>query len=354
MLIVNSMGMRMPSMTSGDGWMRIRRKLKSMAKVVRKPEPNTTVLSPLFLPMYGNGWTARLNRSFVSAQIRIVAAMVGPFTYRIVANPTAWPIAQNIGDGPIVFYRVDHFSATEDVDRARIEALEDQAFAEADSVFYASSALMRNERDRHHGKAILLEHGVDLSLFDASVQHDEPADLARIAHPRVVMMGSLEKSDRVAQTLEIAALVPELQMVIIGGGVGKITSSSLPNVHFLGQKAPVELPAYLAHVDVGLVVVARSEWGVAASPIKLKEYLAAGLPVVSSWFDGVEGFGDVVRFGTTVEEVAAAARTTAADQGPGTRADRLDWVRSQGWDAKAREMLSVLAAISAAKAAELS
>ncbi len=341
-LIVNSMGMRMPSLGNADGWMRVRRKLKSISHVVKHPQPNLTVLSPIFLPVYGTGFFARMNSVFVTAQVRMVMSRFGPFRYRIVANPTAWRTAQHVGDGPIVLYRVDHFSATEDVDTSKISELEDIAFLEADATLYSSGALMRREPDRHHGKGRLFEHGVDLSLFDPDAAPVEPADLRSIGHPRVVMMGSLEKTDRIEQTLAIAAQVPEAQFVIIGGGVKTVPKSTLPNVHFLGQKQPSELPAYLAHVDVGLVVVARSEWGAAASPIKLKEYLAMGLPVVSTWFDDVELFGDHIRYATSNEDVARELRHTLADHGPSTRSERLARVASEGWDAKAAEFMRIL------------
>jgi glycosyltransferase involved in cell wall biosynthesis len=266
----------------------------------------------------------------------------GPFEYRVVANPTAWRTAQQVGKGPIVLYRVDHFSATEDVDTQKISELEDIAFREADATLYSSGALMRREPERHHGKGILFEHGVDLSLFDPDATPAEPKDLAPIGRPRIVMMGSLEKTDRIDQTLAIAALVPEAEFVIIGGGVKALPTSQLPNVHFLGQKLPAELPGYLSNVDIGLVVVARSEWGAAASPIKLKEYLAMGLPVVSTWFDDVELFDDHIRYGSSNEEVAAQLRLTIADQGPSTREERLKRVASEGWDAKAQAFMSIL------------
>jgi glycosyltransferase involved in cell wall biosynthesis len=340
-LIVNSLGMRMPSMASSDGWMRIWRKLKSTTRSVRRPTKNLTVLSPIFLPIYGTGRAAQFNQRFVRAQVRIVSRMFGPYPDRIVANPTSWDIAQGLGKGPIVLYRVDHFSATEDVNSQRISALEDNAFAGADTVLYASAALMRKEANRHQGKGRLFEHGVDLDLFNAETPYAEPQDLSGIAHPRVVMMGSLEKADRVEQTLEIAALLPDVQFVIIGGG----TTARFPilaNVHFLGEKKPHELPAYLAHTDVGLVVVARSEWGVAASPIKLKEYLSMGIPVVSTWFDGVDELAHLVRFGRTSTEVSAALSLTLSDDGPSCREDRLRSTGTEGWSSKAHYLTQIL------------
>ena len=337
-LIINSMGMRVPSLTSADGWMRVRRKLNSTLHFVRRPAPNITVLSPLFIPVYGPGWAAALNQKLVELQIRAVARWAGGYTDRLVANPTAWGVARKLGTGPLVLYRVDHFSATEDVDSALIRRLEDVTFAEADTVLYSSEALMDNEAVRHRGKGELFEHGVDRSLFDPTRTWDEPADLRDVAHPRVVMMGSFEKADRLAQTLEIAAALPEVSFVFVGGGGGAVKGSerATSNVTFVGQKQPSELPAYLAHMEVGLVVVTRSEWGTAASPIKLKEYLAMGLPVVSTWFDGVEKHSATIRYGDSTESVVAALRATLVDLGPSNHSHRIESVAADGWDARAQ------------------
>jgi glycosyltransferase involved in cell wall biosynthesis len=331
----------MPSMSSSDGWMRVWRKVKSTTHAIRRPTRNLTVLSPVFLPIYGTGWAAEFNQKFVRAQVRLVSRLFGPYPNRLVANPTSWSIAEGLGTGPLVLYRVDHFSATEDVDRTRIAALEDQAFAAADVVLYASAALLRKEADRHQGKGLLFEHGVDRDLFMVTKQLSEPGDLVGIPHPRVVMMGSLEKADRVQQTLEIARELPDVQFVVVGGGTRSTSFPSLPNVHFVGEKKPEQLPGYLAHVDVGLVVVARSEWGVAASPIKLKEYLSMGLPVVSSWFDGVDELAHLVRFGSSAREVAAAIEQTLRDGGPCSREERLGFIASEGWEAKTQRLVQI-------------
>lgn len=341
-LIVNSMGMRRPSLAEPGGPGRILRKVRSTAHLLRRPTERLAVLSPIFLPVYGDGVLAKINTFAVAAQVLLAMRWLGISSPgQILANPTALDVATHTSKGPLVFYRLDHFSATEDVDHDLIASMEDRSFAACDVVLYSSQALMEREADRHLGKAMLFEHGVDTALFDPARPLAEPADLAGVPHPRVLMMGSLEKADRVEQINEVAAQLPDVSIVVVGGGVGA-TGLTGPNIHAFGVKPHHELPEYVAHCDVGMVVVARSEWGSAASPIKVKEYLAMGIPVVSGWFSGVEDHASVLRYGKTIDEISTGIRLALQDRGPSTAEGRRQYVLGDSWESRASFVASLL------------
>jgi len=83
---------------------------------------------------------------------------------------------------------------------------------------------------------------------------------------------------------ESARMRPEWQFVMIGPVV-KISETALPrgeNIHYLGSKKYAELPAYLSGWDVALLPFARNESTRFISPTKTPEYLAAGLPAIST------------------------------------------------------------------------
>ncbi len=94
---------------------------------------------------------------------------------------------------------------------------------------------------------------------------------------------------------EIASARPDWQIVMLGPVV-KIDPASLPqanNIHYLGMKKYAELPQYLAGWDVALLPFAHNESTKFISPTKTPEYLAAGLPVVSSSIrDVVQPYGE--------------------------------------------------------------
>jgi glycosyltransferase involved in cell wall biosynthesis len=118
--------------------------------------------------------------------------------------------------------------------------------------------------------------------------------------------------------------------------------ADLPNVHLLGQKDYGEVPQYMAACDVLIMPWNRSEWIEACNPVKLKEYLAVGRPVVSTPFPELARYEGYVRLATTGKDFAAAVREALAG---GTDAERLRArVREETWDAKTERVLAELAA----------
>jgi glycosyltransferase involved in cell wall biosynthesis len=80
----------------------------------------------------------------------------------------------------------------------------------------------------------------------------------------------------------------------------------MPNIHFLGARSYRDLPAYCAHIDAGLIPFKLNELTMSVNPIKLREYLAAGLPVASTPLPEVKPYSECVRIGAGVEDFTAA------------------------------------------------
>ena len=139
---------------------------------------------------------------------------------------------------------------------------------------------------------------------------------------------------------ELADLRPELQIVMVGP-VAKITAAALPrraNIHYLGEKAYAELPAYVAHWDAALMPFAICPATRFISPTKTPEYLAAGLPVVSTPVpDVVRQYGGLRGVAIADGAAAFAAATDAAlalRREPGAwRAEADAVLAGMSWDA---------------------
>jgi len=114
------------------------------------------------------------------------------------------------------------------------------------------------------------------------------------------------------------------------------------NIRFLGRKPYADLPRYAKAFDVALMPFKVNELTLASNPLKVREYLAAGLPVVSTAIPEVERLG-VCRIGKdadgVVREIAAAVAA-----GPGPSEVRAVQVRSEGWEARVGEMQEIVAA----------
>jgi glycosyltransferase involved in cell wall biosynthesis len=130
---------------------------------------------------------------------------------------------------------------------------------------------------------IRLPNGVEFEHFALADDSAELADLAAIPRPRAVYVGALEywfDADLLAST---ARALPGVSFVLIGPVRTSLdVAASLPNAHVLGARSYSEIPRYLAASDVAIVPFARDEMVDAIHPIKVYEYLAAGLPVVAT------------------------------------------------------------------------
>jgi glycosyltransferase involved in cell wall biosynthesis len=125
--------------------------------------------------------------------------------------------------------------------------------------------------------------------------------------------GVIDERIDMALVRELATLKPDWQFVMIGPVV-KIDSSQLPrcpNIHWLGMKSYRDLPTYFAGWDIALMPFALNDATRFISPTKTPEYLAAGLPVVSTPIqDVVRQYGEhgLVRIANDATAFAAASQ----------------------------------------------
>src|SRR5205085_695146 len=114
------------------------------------------------------------------------------------------------------------------------------------------------------------------------------------------------------------------------------------NIRLLGRKPYADLPRYAKAFDVALMPFKVNALTLAANPLKVREYLAAGLPVVSTAIPEVERLG-LCRIGRSADEVVREISAAIA-AGGGPSEVRAAQVRSEGWEARVAEMEEIVAA----------
>lgn len=315
-LVVNSIGMRMPTPGRSRHVLRkVARKARSVAKFVRRPLPGVSgfvVMSPLPLPFYGSPALRRVNAVLVRAQVRVVARLLGMRRPTIVVTiPTAWDVVRDLPRKALVFNRSDRHAAFPEADSALIEELEQQLLQRSDHVLYVSRSLMAEERPLTGDRAHFLDHGVDVDHFRLRAANELPADLAAIPGPRVGFFGALDEFVVDFELLDhLAAELPDVSIVLVGSADGPVDAlvRRHSNVHWLGSRPYPEIPNYGSGFDVAIMPWRDSPWIRHCNPIKLKEYLALGLPVVSTEYDEIDGYRDRVRVAGDRDAFVAAVR----------------------------------------------
>jgi glycosyltransferase involved in cell wall biosynthesis len=346
-LLVNSIGMRMPMPgRSTQPARRIARKLHSFTRGLQAPVPdlpNFHVLSPVTVPL-GDARVRALNTSSIRAQVRRAMRRIGiarPVMF--VTVPTAWEVVESMPRTTLVYNRADRHSAFDEADSELIGGLERELLRRADHVLYVSHALMDEERAETGDRAAFLDHGVDLELFRPDPSAPEPPELAVIPHPRIGYFGGLEPLTVDFTLLEgLARDLPDAQLVLVGNATVPLDSLlARPNVHFLGMQPYEAVPSYGRGFDVGIMPWLQNDWIEACNPIKLKEYLALGLPIVSIDFPELERYHPLVTAVDDPGEFTAAVAEVLASGGPSSAAARRESVEPDSWDSKA-ELLADL------------
>jgi glycosyltransferase involved in cell wall biosynthesis len=134
---------------------------------------------------------------------------------------------------------------------------------------------------------------------------------------------------------EAARARPDWSWVLLGD-VRCDTSAiaGVQNVHVLGGRPYNELPAYCRGFDVGLIPFRMNRLTRAVNPIKLREYLAAGLPVVSAPMEEVLRYAPAVQTAQTLDTFLAACAEALTQAADGRSAARQALVRDESWDAR--------------------
>jgi glycosyltransferase involved in cell wall biosynthesis len=194
----------------------------------------------------------------------------------------------------------------------RLKAREAELLGRADLVFTGGASLYEAKRARHWS-VHAFPSSINAAHFGrARRQRDEPADQAALPRPRLGYFGVVDERLDLELVAAIADLRPDWQIVMVGP-LAKIDEADLPrppNIHWLGGKTYDELPDYLAGWNVGLMPFALNEATRFISPTKTPEFLAAGVPVVSTPIvDVVRSYGEpgLVEIAATAVDMVAKA-----------------------------------------------
>jgi glycosyltransferase involved in cell wall biosynthesis len=346
-LLVNSIGMRMPTRSrTTEPMARIKRKLHSVSRGLRTPvedRPDFHVFTPVFLPIYGEGWLVALNRLVITLQVRAVQRWLRLGRCAVVVTlPTSWPVARRIRRACTIAYRSDRYSSLPEADGAMVASLERDLLSSADVACFASVALLAEESQLTR-QPVLLSHGVDPERFLPAADLAMHPLLRSIPGPRVGYVGMIDDYTVDLELLgAVARALPSVQLVLAGPHDSDLRPLlALPNVHHIGVLPFEEVPAVLAGLDVALLPWQDNEWIKHCNPIKLKEYLAVGLATVSTDFPEVRRFADVVDIAPDPDGFVAMVADALVTGGRGDRQQRRAAAGAESWSNQAELLMAL-------------
>jgi glycosyltransferase involved in cell wall biosynthesis len=240
-------------------------------------------------------------------------------------TPMALKFSRHLQPVLTVFDCMDELSAFKFAPQ-ELKDLEAELLEKADVVFTGGASLYAAKEHRHKN-VHLFPSSIDSKHFGQARQAMvEPQDQQGIPHPRLGFFGVIDERFDIQLIRDAAAAQPDWHFVLVGPVV-KIDPATLPqaaNIHYTGGRSYQELPAYLAGWDIALIPFALNESTRFISPTKTPEYLAAGIPVISTPIrDVVNPYGEqkLVHIAANAEELIAAGQTILNNT-----ADRASWL----------------------------
>lgn len=314
-LWLNSIGTRTPKLTSGRDLGKIRRKLGEFAKGPVNVENDLWVFSPLVLPLPHHPAARFVNQQLLRATVRGLRWRLGLEDFHLwTFLPTVSDYVGTLGESLAVYYCVDEWSMFSYLDREQVVAGERALLDKVDVVFAINHALGAAKR-AHHRQVHVSPHGVDHAAFARALDESTvvPPEIARLPGPVIGFYGTLQDWVDLELIAAVARARPAWSIALLGQVfVDTSILSSLPNVHLLGRKPHETLPAACKGFDVGLIPYRDDPRMVFVNPIKLREYLSAGLPVVSTAVPEVMALADPPDVTVATDAPATIAAIEAA------------------------------------------
>ncbi|HIJ71470.1 MAG TPA: glycosyltransferase [Planctomycetes bacterium] len=346
-LYVNSIVVR--KFNVGEGTMFLRRLKRKLHSIMRGLKPsgieNMTVYSPFTMPVHHISGARRLNSMILEFQIRRCMhklTMNKPIVW--VACPGAAETAVKLPHLKLVYQRSDQYEEMPGVDAEQIKRYDRLLKMHADLVIYVNRDLMAREKSDCR-KAVYLDHGVDYDVFaDAHKSDRLPEEMKKIRHPVLGFYGGIDNhTSNIGLIEEVADLLPGVSVVLIGNASVDLTKlASRNNVYLFGQKPYEDIPHYAKCFDVCFMPWQQNEWIAACNPVKLKEYLALGKPIVSTSFSELAGYDGLVEVADDAASFAQAVKKVLEKDCPELVLSRRNMVADQTWDSKAKAVLDTL------------
>jgi glycosyltransferase involved in cell wall biosynthesis len=346
-LFVESLGLRKPRVGGRD----LRRMLRRLGDGLRgvRTVDGVLVLSPLVVPLHGSPWIRSLNERLLSVQVGRAARRAGmrkPILWAYV--PQAEALIPTLEPSLVIYHCVDDIAMQKGVDGESFAGAERRFVDRADLVIASAPGLAK--RMRGAGANVLEAPNVaDTSLF-AQALDPGPIDpeMAALPEPRVVFVGAITATKLDLELLrELALIRPDWSIALIGPvGTGDPDTDvsgleAIPNLHLLGSRPHRELPSALRGATVGLIPYAINPLTESIFPMKVYEYLAAGLGVVStplpslSGVEGLEIAADAPGVAVRIERLLEA---DSAEE----RAARSKLAAGHSWEARLEEISEAL------------
>jgi len=257
-----------------------------------------------------------------------------------------------------LYHVIDEYVSYQNKTPARcrlIEKLEREMMAQVDAVIVVSRELYETKRS-FNPNTYLVPNGVNYQAYDDALADPYlPKDLEKIKPPRLGYSGLVGDKLNLSMLKDLAQENPEWSLVFLGP-VNAFQQAqtwqalkAMPNVHYLGSVDWSQVPHYVKGFDVGLMPYVQDRHSETISPLKLYDYLAAGLPVASMDIPSAREFSSCLRLASSPQDFSQAVQHALADATPEHRQAQRKVAAQHTWEARVEQLSDLIQTQLAAK-----
>jgi len=350
-LYIETPGIRAPQSTARD-FRKLWRKLAAGFAPARKVHEKLYVKTIPQIPFRNLPLVNLVNRCLAQWLARREAGKLGlarRLSWFVTPHPGA--LAKRLGEALTVYYCIDDYASYPGMDQVAIQALDDDLTRRADIVFVAPAGLVEAKRPLNRDVRYS-PHGVDFSLFSqASDPATElPAQAKAFRHPVIGYFGTIGEWMDFDLVTFLAQSRPDWTFLFVGFTAADVSAlRKLPNVVLPGPQPYEELPRWAKAFDVAIYPQRVNRQIKHSNPLKIREYLATGKPVVSITTPETARLSDVLYLADTPEDYLAAIDRALAQEAPELRSRRMETMKPLSWDARFQETITAVAQVLSAR-----
>lgn len=341
---VNMIGTRRPKLDRATlirGWEKLGQWFRQSKDEVLLPL-NLSIVSPKVWPGFRRRWERRFNQALLKRQLTTAIASLDDSPIAIATMPTA---ADLIGVLPVrkwVYYCVDDFSVWPGIDQVAARRLEDRLIDTADAIVAVSDALI--ERIAKRGRtATLLTHGVDLEFWQSPSPRSPLPRSGGEGSKTVLFWGLIDRRMDFEFVRAISESLTDATIRLVGPQDHPNPDLlHLPRVQVQGGVPLDELPGLAAMADVLIMPYIDAPVTRAMQPLKLKEYLATGKPVVVRDLPSNREWADALDLAATPQQFVDAVKLRLNYGISVAQRFARQRLEQETWSAKSRQFAAIV------------
>jgi glycosyltransferase involved in cell wall biosynthesis len=336
-LWIGSLGLRKPQLSFKD-ILRVVEKLKKIffGKKKSLSQEKVFFINPLIIPFHDFALLRKLNNYIITS---VVKSKLKKYNFQkpilFTSSPVIAELIGKLNERASVYLCLDDYSLFKGAFKSLLY-LENKILDKVDIVFSVSDSLLKS-RVPKSGKNYFLPQGVDFNHFSHS--NNVEALNASLKPSVIGFFGLISNWVDIDLIVECAKTYPKYSFIIIGKSEQNIDEMiRLPNVEYLDEIPYKELPTYAKMFNVGLIPFKVNDLTIAVNPIKLIEYFALGIPVLSTNLPEVEKFKDLVLIARDKGEFVKLLPIAVGDNISERNLLRISKAKNYAWDSIAEDV----------------